>query len=310
MVQTIKVKEFSDMTEKIIVKPSPFAHHGDEVIKYDVVQKSKTLSIRNMFERRLLLDVDGKIMYYIDKYTYLNAYLIRNLLASEMECKPEFCRERLNHLVKLGLLSRFRITHGDKFGKTHASSYFYSFSEKGRSLYRKEKKRADAELPDAGDVLRQVAFNQLYIMLYLIYGPSCVNQVYRYGNKAYDGQVQFSSMGRNTSFHIMSLRTNEQWKETYVSRLLEGQKQKIPCKAYIVLCETELQALEAERYRKSVADVSKLNICYLCDHATNSPDGIFSHLIMVKPENNYSSYDICSIPIDGSRRGVPVEEQR
>lgn len=297
------------MDEKIIVKPSPFAFHGNEKIKYETTQTKKSVSIRSMFERRMLLDVDGKILHFIERYTYLNAFLIRNLLAAEMECKPEFCRERLKHLVKLGLLTRFRISHEDRFGKAHASSYFYMFSEKGRSLYLKENRRKEETAePDACDVLRHTAFNQLYIMLYLIYGPSCVNQVYRYGNMAYDGQVQFKSMGNSTSFHILSLRTNETWKEEFIARLLEGQKQKMPCKSLMVLCETELQSLEAERLRKTVAEVSKLNICYLCDHATNSPDGIFSHLIMVRPENNYTSYDICSLPIDGPRRGLPVEE--
>lgn len=298
------------MSDKVYIKPSPFAFHGNEKIKYDVVPASKTISIRNMFERRLLLDADGKILHFIEKYTYLNAYLIRNLLAAEMECKDTFCRERLNHLVKLGMLSRFRITHEDRFGITHASSYFYTFSEKGRGLYLKEKhrKKENEVMPSPDDVLRHTAFNQLYIMLYLIYGPSCVNQVYRYGNKAYDGQVQFTSMGKSASFHVLSLRTNDNWKETYIARLLESQKQKIPCKSFIVLCETELQTLEAEKYRKTVQEVAKLNICYLCDHSTNSSDGIFSHLIMVKPENNYSSYDICSLPIDGSRRGIEVEE--
>lgn len=296
------------MEEKLIIKPSPFAYHGNEKIKYDVVSISKTVSIRNMFERRMLLDIDGKILHFIERYTYLNAYLIRNLLAAEMECKPSFCRERLNHLVKLGLLSRFRITHEDRFGKTHASSYFYSFSEKGRGLYLKENHKGSEDIvPEPGEILRHAAFNQLYIMLHLVYGPNCVNQVYRYGNNAYDGQVQFTSLGKSASFHIMSLRTNENWKELYVSRLLESLKQRIPCKSFIVLCETELQALEAEKYRKTVAEVSKQNICYLCDHSTNSADGIFSHLIMVKPENNYSSYDICSIPIDGSRRGIPTD---
>lgn len=298
------------MTEKIIVKPSPFAYHGDDEIKYDVMTAKKPISIRNMFERRMLLDADAKILHFIERYQYLNAYLIRNLLAAEMQCTPVFCRERLNHLVKIGLLSRFRIIHNDKFGKKHASSYFYSFSEKGRGLYLKEgrKKEQAADIPEAGEVLRHAAFNQLYIMLHLIYGPGCVNQVYRYGNKAYDGKVQFASMGKNTSFHILSLRTKEGWKENYVERLMESQRQKLPCTSFIVLCETELQALEAERYRKTVPEVTQIGICYLCDHATNSPDGIFSHLIMVNPENNYSSYNICSVPIDGQRRGMPVEE--
>jgi len=155
-----------------------------------------------------------------------------------------------------------------------------------------------------------VAYNQLHIMLHIIYGPS-INQLYHYGKTYYDGQIHFTSNGKKASFHILALRANctENWKELYNARLFESQKQKLPPKSFMVLCETELQALEAERYRKCAAELTQLNVCYLCDHASNSSEGAFSKLIVVKPENNYSEYDICSIPIDGQRTILNIAEE-
>lgn len=301
------------MTEKIIVKPSPFTYHGNDEIVYEPVKNSKIKSLRALFEQRMLLNADGRIMYYIDKYTYLNAFLIRNLLTLEMECTQEFCKNRLNHLVKLGLITRFRSIHTDTFGKKHGSVYFYHFTQKGRALFAKTnavKSKEIDEIPDIGDVLRQIAYNQLHIMLHVVYGPS-VNQLYHYGKTYYDGQVNLTSSGKKASFCIITLRAEctENWKEQYNARLLESQNQKMPPKAFIVLCETELQALEAERYRKCSAELAQLSICYLCDHATNSIDGVFSKMILVKPENNYSEYDICSIPIDGQRTVINIAEE-
>jgi len=302
------------MAEKIIIKPSPFAYHGNDEIAYEPVKNSKIKSLRALFEQRMLLNADGRILYYIDAYTYLNAFLIRSLLSLEMECSPEFCKNRLNHLVKIGLLTRFRIMHTDSFGKRRGSVYFYQFTEKGRSLFSKNntsKGKDEKETYDAGEILRQMAYNQLHIMLYIVYGPKCINQLYHYGKTYYDGHVHFTSNGNDVSFHIMTLKPEcvENWKEQYNARLFESQKQKIPPKAFIVLCETELQALEAEKYRKCTAELSRLNICYLCDHATNSTDGAFSKLIQVKSENNYTEYDICSIPIDGQRTLLNISEE-
>ena len=301
------------MSEKIIIKPSPFAYHGNDEIIYEPIKNAKVNSLRALFEQRMLLNADGRILYYIDTYTYLNAFLIRSLLSLEMECTPEFCKNRLNHLVKLGLLTRFRTVHTDGFKKKHGSVYFYQFTQKGRSLFAKNnaaKTKEIEETPNAADVLRQIAFNQLYIMLHVIYGPS-VNKLYHYGKTYYDGQVQFTSNGKKATFYVITLRANciEDWKEQYNARLFESQKQKISPKSFIVLCETELQALEAERYRKCVADLTHLNICYLCDHASNSSDGAFSKLIVVKPENNYTEYDICSVPIDGQRKVLEIVEE-
>jgi len=297
-----------------IIKPSPFLYHGNDEIVYEPMKNSKVKSLRSLFEQRMLLKADGRILYYIDKYAYLNAYLIRSLLSLETECSPEFCKNRLNHLVKLGLLTRFRTMHSDSFGKKRGSVYFYQFTEKGRSLFAKTNVATSKEyedVSDAGDVLRRVAYNQLHIMLYIVYGPNCVNQLYHYGKTYYDGHVRFTSNGKEVSFHILTLRANctENWKELFNARLFESQRQKLPPKSFLVLCETELQALEAEKYRKCIAELTGLNICYLCDYSTNSVEGVFSKLILVKPENNYSEYDICNIPIDGQRTVMNIAEE-
>lgn len=299
------------MEERIEIKPSPFAFHGNDQVIYEQAAQTKLSSIRNLFEQRMLTNADGRILYYIDKYTYLNAYLIRSLLAKEMECQPSFCRDRLSHLYKIGLLCRFRIEHKDAFGKAHRTPYFYAFSQRGRSLYTKaeEKKSSQERIPEAGEILRQVAYNQLHIMLDLIYGPNCLNQIYRYGSSVYDGQVSFSSLGKKITFNILTLRTNESWKTDFAEKLKKSQTQKVPCSNFLVLCENELQALEIEKYRRTIAEIATLNICYLSDYATNQEDGIFSHLMIIKPEKNYSSYDICSVPIDGAKRGMPVQDE-
>lgn len=290
----------SKLFENDSVKQSPFAYHENSTIRYDIIKPTKGIqSIRNLFERRLINDKDAAILECISTYGYLNAHLIRNILSQQMECNETFCKEHLAKLVKCDLLVRMRIVYKDIYARTHESPYFYSLSERGRKLF--GSKNEGAETHSALDILKTMAFNQFYIKIKNCYKSTMINAAYCMKNSAlpYDGRLFFDSRGKKISMNVITIRQQEGWQKEYLDKLrTQKLRSGTGCSAILVLCETELQALEAEKSRKSVKELAEEEVCYMCDHSTFSDKPALEQLIKVRPENNYSAYDICEIMVD------------
>lgn len=285
-------------------KQTPFAFHKDSSIRFDNIKPAKGLqNIRSLFEKRMIKEPESAVLDAINTYGYLNAFLIRLLVEQRMECTQSFCKELLAKMVKLGLLCRFRIVYNDIDKKEHASSYIYTFSERGRKLFGRQKE--SMEEIDSLDVLTTLAFNQFYIMTKHTYRDALTNAVYCNKNDVmpYDGRIQFLSNGKAVRLDVLTIRQNEQWEKEFLKKL----KKQITytatkSSAVLVLCETELQALSAERARKSVKELNEIEICYLCDFSTCSGKPTLEQLIRVNAESDYSSYEVCVLPVDGTIR--------
>lgn len=279
-------------------KQTPFACHKDDITRYDAVKPNTTVqNIRSLFERRMLSDKDTQLLDAFRKYTYLNSYLVLKIMEQTMLCNSNYVKNMLQKLLRCGLITRFRVHHTDSYGKQHASSYIYCFSERGRKLF--GIKNMEQEIPPRSKtVYSYLAFNQFYLAMIRNYAASLNNYVYCIGHPAYDGKVQLSSSGIKITMHIMVIRQAEGWKENMISRL-RWQKNSTACHMILILCETELQALEAENLRKKEKELESYTVCYLCDQATKSETYIFDHLIRVDSEKG-KNYEICSIPVDNT----------
>lgn len=287
----------------------PFVAHEGIVARFFKKSKSGPITnIRVMFEKQFLDEVDTAIMIHLQRYVYLNAFLTRTLLGRQLEeCKPEFCKNHLKKLEKLGFVGRFQFIYTDDKKIEHATPFIYYLSDSARKLFPvKGDLSFEQNMMDIDCVQRRLSFNQFHIMLEGQYGEALTYSSYVF-DKEYDGLYKMQSSGAPLILYVFSIRSTEGWESKFLERLRSFKKQALAggfsFSGLIVVCEYEYQSLKAERTRSGDRSLEDLDIYYVCDYASMAEGAILQHIIDVKPENNFSSYDILKINVDG-----PVKE--
>lgn len=287
----------------------PFVSH--EGIHARFLNKSKggpIKNIRSLFEKQFLDEVDTSILLHLQKYVYLNAFLIMTLLSRQFEeVKSEFCKNHLKKLERLGFVVRFQFIYNDDKNIQHATPFVYCLSDSARKLFPiKDDLSFEKNIMDIDCVQRRLSFNQFHIMLEGQYGDSLTYSSYVFG-KEYDGLYKMQCAGSPFVFYVISIRSTEGWEKKYLERLRVFKKHAhnggFSYSGIIVVCEYEFQSLKAERSRSGDKTLEDLDIYYVCDYAAMAEGALLQYVIEVNPEQNYSSYDIIKINIDG-----PVKE--
>ena len=66
----------------------------------------------------------------------------------------------------------------------------------------------------------------------------------------------------------------------------------------IVICETEYQAMDAQRYKSCEAELRDLEVYYICDTTMLDSNDILSQLIEVLPNENFTTRRIFGLNLN------------
>lgn len=291
-----------------ITQVFPFIFHKGINIRFTRKNTAGTIKdFRIMFEKNFLDEKDTTILLNLQKYIYLNAFLLRTLLNRQIECNAEFCNSRLKKLEKLGFVIRFQFYYSDENNMEHATPFVYCLSSSARKIFPiKEDKSFNDNMIDIDCIQRRLSFNQFHIMLEKQYENALQYSSYIFSNE-YDGIYKMQSSGKPVIFYVISIRSTEGWGKKYLDKLRCFNNQvtiaKISYSGLIIICENEMQAIKAERSRSGDKEIKDLDIYYITDYAAVAEGSLLQHVIYVKPEDNFSNYDTLSINIDG-----PIKE--
>lgn len=268
-------------------------------------KKGAIKNIRMMFEKQFLDEIDTSIILHLQKYVYLNAFLLKTLLSRQIEkCTSSFCKVRLKKLEKLGFIVRFQFIYNDEMDIEHATPFVYCLSTSARKIFPiKYDQSFDNNIMDIDYVQRRLSFNQFHIMLEGQYGDTLKFSSYLFGRE-YDGLYKLSYNNCPLIFYVFSIRTTDGWEKKYLDRLREFKTHvtsaNLSFSGLLVVCEYEYQALKAERARSGDKELSDIDIYYICDYAAVAEGALLQHVIEVNSEQNYSSYNIIKIQVDGA----------
>lgn len=283
----------------------PFVFHEGIYVRFLKKYKGGTIkNIRTMFEKQFLDEVDTAIILHLQKYVYLNAFLIRTLLSRQLEeCTPSFCKARMKKLEKLGFIARFQFIYNDEREVEHATPFIYCLSTSAIKLFPiKHDKSFENNHMDIDCVQRRLSFNQFHIMLEGQYGDALKFSSYLFGRE-YDGLYKLSYNNSPLIFYVFSIRSTGGWEKKYLDRLREFKTHitgaKLSLSGLIVVCEYEYQSLKAERARSGDKELGGINVYYVCDYAAVAEGYLLQHVIEVNSEQNHSSYNIIKIQVDG-----------
>lgn len=320
--------KFNHSTENIDtkVKTSPFSYfHG---MKYELTKKRDCTirDIHNLIKKGIFTDKHYAIIRVLYDYTYLNAFLIREAVAIETDNKiiltAASCRQILKSLVNEGVLLQYSFSHIDAEGKLKGSPFIYKLSPggirymKGHSLnknkilklfdtIKKEDERPFSIVP----TLNLLTMNQFHIM----FMKSFRNKPYLYDVKYYKVfeirkkpivfpgvyELKMPQFGCTLTLFVYSIRTNDGWAREHLDMLRKIKD----CTEYynmsgigvLVVCETEYQAMRAQRYKSCEAELKDLDVFYICDTSMVENENILSQLIEVLPDDNYTTRRIFGI---------------
>lgn len=279
----------------------PFHYHEGITIARSITKSKVTINLKELFASHELVEIDTQILYMLCQYEYLNAFLIYTLIKqNNVTCNLNFIKHRLVFLGTRGLVQRFQFKYFDKQKKEHRTPFIYESTYKIKQLFRKCFKNKLVE--DIDTILRQISYNQFHILLEQQLG-TCLDYSVMHFDKESDGTYSFYSHGKSVLFYVFSIRYGDNWLIKYSKRL-------ISCINYIkdtlcsytgilVICENEVQGMLAEKYRRSIVECKDASVYYLCDSVAMIENGVLCHLMYVRPEQGYSTYDTIQVVVDG-----------
>lgn len=292
----------------------PFVYRESSFPRYTKKSGIKPIiNIRAMFEQHFLDEIDTAILLHLQKYVYLNAFLIRTLLSRELEkCTPEYCSLRLKNLEKLGFVVKFQFVYTDDKMVEHSTPFVYNLSVSGRKLFPiTEDKSFNDNIMDIDCVQRRLAYNQFHIMLENQYHHALEYSSYAFGRQ-YDGLYKLKTNTSPVIFYVISIRSSNEWAKGYLNRLrnlkLHIESAGLSYSGIIVVCENEMQSLKAEKSRSGDKELGNLDVYYVADRASVAEGCILHHVIHVKPESNYANYDIVRINVEGEIKENVIEK--
>ena len=272
-----------------------------KILKSEPKKKIIT-DLKKLFSEHQLEESDTIILSVLSKYEYLNDFLIRVLLEqNHISCNQNFVTKKLAFLEARDLIRRFQLWYKDEEGKEHCTPFIYEASYKSKKFFLNHVTIKPEETVEA--ILRRLSYNQFHIFLSKQMAGALTFSSIHFDGKS-DGTYRFTSQGKIVTFYAFSQRLTDEWKTTYIDRLKNFkqhmQQNGLTCSGVIVICENEMQSIQAEQYRKSVEECNNLPIYYICDYSAVKEGFLLGQLIHVNPDNNYSTYDIIKVPVDGN----------
>lgn len=277
--------------EEEVKKTSPFACRANDTI---VSEKTKTASIG--LGKYFLRQQDAAALDAMRRYTFLNAHMVSLVLARDLGFPKSAVKDLLARLTKNKLLARFRVHYTDAFGKEHMSSYVYCINDSTI-------KPDNIEL-NSRTAYSYLAFNQFHLAMSQIYQPALRNLVYMKGTSSeIDGVVSFTSQTKNVSLSVITIRNYQKGVTEKLQAVCNDPKHN----NIIILCESELHALDIEKIRKQLDNAENQTVFYMTDYTTAKEEFPLQHLIRVLPGGR--EYEIVSIPVDGTTNLVTQKDE-
>lgn len=315
---------YDGIANTITGKTSPFVYNKEMIYTMHKSKESSLESIRAMCRNGMLTELHYSILRALYMYTYLNAYLIREVLMSDkniaFEVSPTTGRKAIKTLVGRGLLLQYTFKHIDDKGNEQGSPYIYKLSASGERMVQREqgaflkflfprKQSVDNSPFEIISVLKRLTINQFHIIFMNQYKDRKCLQSTDYYKVEYMGlifpaiyRIELPSVKATLSMFLISIRSNFGWQNEFLKDL-RAMKDFIDEKGItgvgiLVICETEYQAMEAARYKACDSTVKALEVFYICDYIIVSSDDVLSQLIEVLPKDNFTTRRIFSLSFE------------
>ncbi len=272
------------MDETSVTKTTPFASRETDRVVFDRAEQKG--GIKAKITKRFLKEPELLVIDSLRRYTFLNANMIGLLLTRDIGYPKDATKQLLSRMTKGRFVTRFRIAYTDTYGKEHRSSYIYTLAD---NIFN------DSTIPLLGrEAYSYLAFNQFHIAVTQKY-HGIMNGYYAKGRDTIDGAVSFLSEGKRVTLNVVTVRKGVNSGDHATEVLRNSVKGDRVRGTLLVLCESELHALEIDRYRKNIDGLSDIRVFYMCDHATAGNSFPFDNVVRVTGDNEY---EICSIPVD------------
>lgn len=269
-----------------LIRTTPFASRSTDYIVYDRADRKGGLKVK--ITKQFLKEPELLVIEALRRYTFLNANMIGSILERDIGYPRASIKQLLAKTTKGRVTTRFRIAYIDTFGTEHRSSYIYTLAN---NIFND----GNIELLSR-TAYSYLAFNQFHIAVNQKY-HGIMSGYYCKGSDTIDGSVSFTSEGKRVTLNVVTIRKGVEAVRYTTDILRDSVKGNRIKGTLLVLCESELHALEIDRYRKLIDDLKEIRVYYMCDHATAGDSMPFDNVIRVKSEKEY---EIVTIPVDGA----------
>lgn len=278
-------------------RTTPFASRETDQIIYDRAERRGGLKAK--ITKQFLKEPELLVIEALRRYTFLNANMIGIILERDIGYPKTAVKQILARMTKGRFITRFRIAYTDTFEKEHRSSYIYTLAD---NIFND----GNIELLSR-TAYSYLAFNQFHIAVNQKY-HGIMSGYYCKGNDTIDGSVSFTSEGKRVTLNVITIRKGVGAEQHAIDVLRNSVKGDRVKGTLLILCESELHALEIDRYRKMINDLNNVHVFYMCDHATAGESMPFENVVRVKSEK---VYEIVTIPVDDATVATKtiVEEQ-
>lgn len=265
-------------------KTTPFACRETDQIVYDRAERKGGLKAK--ITKGFLKEPELLVIQSLTKYTFLNANMLSIILERDIGYPKASMKQLLSRMTKGRYITRFRVSYKDSFDKEHRSSYIYTLAD---NIFN----NGNIELLSR-TAYSYLAFNQFNLAVTQRY-HSIMSGFYFKGEGAIDGAVSFTSEGKNVSMNIITARKGaaaQTWTQDILQKYAEEEHN---IGTLLILCESELHALEIDQVVKSIDGLNDTRVFYMCDYATAGQNTPFDNVIRIKGNNEY---EIVTIPVD------------
>lgn len=293
-------------------KLSPFLYFDD--MTYTITQKKGILKAKFRKEKKTgaFPAIYSDILFILQKYQYLNAYLLREAVLQKnfYSCDTIAFRKILKKMVSKGYLIQYEFHHKGEDGTVHGSPFIYTLSEAGERcvIYEGGTPIEIKKDFDLITVLNHLAFNQYYILFQKQFqtNKNIIIQEY-YGSICKKSKVQGYmkikiSQQASIQLFVFSIRQSKDWNQQYLGHLRAIvsylNKNTCSCPLVLTICETEQQAMKAEKYRSCCKELNELETYFVCDSSLLESETVFHRLIEVLPRNNFTTRKVIRLLIE------------
>ena len=316
--------------DSMMSKTSPFVYNKG---MQHTMTKKRDCTLKEFLtlkQNGMFTEAHEAIMKALYAYSYLNSFLIKEAVSLEtkgvINLDAPACRKLIKTLLNQGLLLQYSLIHEDENGKMQGSPYIYKLSASGLRIMDKGFKniifRLNIFKPDdipeifsIAPVLSILAFNQFHITFMKQYNERPYFSGGLYFEKLNKGirfpgryQLHIQNTGGYLTLFVYSIRLNEDWQYGFLERLREVhtyvKQYSITGVGVIVICETERQAMDAQRYVSCDADFKDMELYFICDTTILENDDVLSQLIEVLPQENYTKRRIISLDFNRIKNEV------
>lgn len=308
--------EVLSVSEKPKERVSPFTYYKGMYYRRTKIRSCSIADIKRMIKQNDITQAHHLVIEGLNKFTYLNAFMIRCYLnyASKgtITISTVKCRKLLKGMVSKGLLQQYEFMHKDEEGKEQGSAFIYALSSGGlkysiqANMSVTSKKGEREDVFSITKVLSMLAVNQFHILFESQYEPcgvvamsSIYKEVYKLANVASDYLIWLPDHSM-LNMYVMAVRVVPNWSEEYLQsiRRLDAymQSRKYKTCFLLVICETEHQAMECERF-KCCNGLARVPVFYTTDASIVTYQDVFERLIQVEQEGNYGERTIFRLQI-------------